>query len=144
MIDLEDPVALTQALVRCPSVTPEDGGAQRLLASWLERLGFVVHRLRFGGDGTAPVENLFARIGDGGPHLAFAGHTDVVPPGDASSWHVDPFAATIEGDELIGRGAGASRPTPLAPDSRQKKSPESGTLGAFWRSRRDLNPRPPA
>ncbi|MCB1971610.1 MAG: succinyl-diaminopimelate desuccinylase [Geminicoccaceae bacterium] len=105
LIDLEDPVALTQALVRCPSVTPEDGGAQRLLASWLERLGFVVHRLRFGGDGTASVENLFARIGDGGPHLAFAGHTDVVPPGDPSSWHVDPFAATIEGDELIGRGA---------------------------------------
>jgi len=98
-----DPVALAQALIRCPSVTPEDGGAMALLGSTLESLGFAVHQMRFGEAPDGPVENLFAVRGTGGPHLAFAGHTDVVPPGEG--WACDPFVAEIRGDLLYGRGA---------------------------------------
>ncbi len=94
-----DPVALAAALIRCPSVTPADAGAQALLAQVLERLGCRVRRLRFG-----VVENLYARIGQGRPHLCFAGHTDVVPPGGAA-WRLPPFAATLEDGVLYGRGA---------------------------------------
>lgn len=101
-IPVVDPVALAQALVRCPSVTPEDGGAMTLLGGTLESLGFAVHRMRFGEAPDGPVENLFAVRGTGGPHLAFAGHTDVVPPGEG--WTCDPFAAEIRGDLLYGRG----------------------------------------
>lgn len=93
-----DAVALTQALVRCASVTPEDGGAMAVLESALVPLGFACTRLRFG-----EVENLFARIGSGAPHFCFAGHTDVVPPGQG--WTHDPFAAAIEDGVLHGRGA---------------------------------------
>jgi succinyl-diaminopimelate desuccinylase len=93
-----DPVPLAQALIRCASVTPADGGAQGILAGALRDLGFTVHRLRFG-----QIENLFARIGDGAPHICFAGHTDVVPPGMA--WRSDPFGAEIEDGRLFGRGA---------------------------------------
>jgi succinyl-diaminopimelate desuccinylase len=93
-----DPVALTQALVRCASVTPDDAGAIPLLDRTLAGLGFTCTRLRFGA-----VENLFARIGDGAPHLGFAGHTDVVPPGQG--WTRDPFAAEIDDGVLYGRGA---------------------------------------
>ena len=95
-----DPLPLAQALIRCPSVTPEDGGAQQVLAAALERLGFTVTRLRFGGIG-----NLFAERGGGTAHLCFAGHTDVVPAGPRQNWRHDPFAATVEDGVLYGRGA---------------------------------------
>jgi succinyl-diaminopimelate desuccinylase len=93
-----DPVLLTQALVRCASVTPADAGAMDLLQRALEPLGFACTRLRFGA-----IENLFARIGSGAPHLCFAGHTDVVPPGQG--WSFEPFAAEIHDGVLYGRGA---------------------------------------
>ena len=77
-----DPVALARELLRCPSVTPAEGGALALLERVLKAAGFAVHRVTFAEPGTAPIENLYARIGTGAPHLMFAGHTDVVPPGD--------------------------------------------------------------
>jgi succinyl-diaminopimelate desuccinylase len=95
-----DPIALAQALIRCPSVTPEDGGALEVLAGVLSPLGFECHRVRFGD-----VHNLYARIGGTGPNFCFAGHTDVVPPGDAALWRHDPFAAEIRDGTLYGRGA---------------------------------------
>ncbi len=98
-----DPLELSRALIRCPSVTPEDAGALRVLSAALERLGFSCHRLRFAEDGTAPVDNLYARLGERAPNFCFAGHTDVVPPG--AGWSVDPFAAEIRGSRLYGRGA---------------------------------------
>lgn len=100
-----DVAALAQALVRCPSVTPEDAGAQDVLAAALASLGFEVHRLRFGGPPDGPVDNLFATLGGAGPHFAFAGHTDVVPTGDFAGWSVEPFAGAIADGRLVGRGA---------------------------------------
>ncbi len=94
-----DPLPLAQALIRCPSVTPEDAGAQDVLAEVLQRLGFSVTRLRYG-----EIENLWARIGTGGPHFCFAGHTDVVPAG-AAAWAGDPFSAEVRDGVLYGRGA---------------------------------------
>ncbi len=102
---IPDPVALSQALIRCPSVTPADGGALAVLEAVLKPLGFACHRLRFEEAGTAPVDNLYARIGTQGPNFCFAGHTDVVPPGDAKLWRHDPFGAVIENGTLYGRGA---------------------------------------
>ena len=98
-----DPLHLAQALIRCPSVTPADAGAQDVLTTALEGIGFTVHRLTFGEPPDGPVANLFATIGSGTPHFAFAGHTDVVPPGDG--WSGDPFAATVADGWLAGRGA---------------------------------------
>ena len=95
---MTDPVPLAQALIRCASVTPADAGAQDVLAAALEPLGFEVWRLPFG---TTP--NLFARRGEGGTHLCFAGHTDVVPPG--SAWASDPFGGEVRDGVLYGRGA---------------------------------------
>lgn len=95
-----DPVELTAALVRCPSVTPEEGGAIALLERTLAPLGFTCTRISRGG-----VENLHARWGTVGPVFAFAGHTDVVPPGDRAAWRFDPFAAEIADGFLWGRGA---------------------------------------
>jgi succinyl-diaminopimelate desuccinylase len=100
-----DPVTLAQALIRCRSVTPKDDGAIGILVSALEPLGFACQRLRFQAEGTEPVENLYAKIGTQGPNFCFAGHTDVVPPGDAKLWRHDPFAAEITGGTLYGRGA---------------------------------------
>lgn len=100
-----EPVALAQALVRCPSVTPREEGVLGLLQGTLERLGFVCHRLPFESPGTARVDNLFARLGEGRPHLCFAGHCDVVPVGHPEAWRVDPFAGAIEDGALVGRGA---------------------------------------
>ncbi len=96
---LADPLPLAQALIRCASVTPADGGAQGALAEMLERLGFTVHRLRYGA-----IENVFARLGSGGPHICFAGHTDVVPVGMAN-WRSDPFGGEVRDGVLYGRGA---------------------------------------
>ncbi|MEW5421289.1 succinyl-diaminopimelate desuccinylase [Amorphus sp. 3PC139-8] len=103
--NLSDPVALLQALIACPSVTPEEGGALDLLEAALRRLGFAVERIRFSEQGTPDVENLVATIGEGGPHLMFAGHTDVVPPGDADTWRHPPFSGVIDDGLLYGRGA---------------------------------------
>jgi succinyl-diaminopimelate desuccinylase len=102
---LHDPVALTQALIRCPSVTPAEGGAQALLARILGEAGFRVERPVFSEPGTPDVHNLYARIGTAGPCLVFAGHTDVVPPGDPALWRHDPFGGVIEDGLLYGRGA---------------------------------------
>src|SRR3954452_18100674 len=99
------PLALAQALIRCPSVTPEEGGALSFIAQVLGDAGFEVHRPVFSAEGTPDVENLYARFGVGHPHLVFAGHTDVVPPGDAARWRHDPFGGIVEGGELFGRGA---------------------------------------
>lgn len=100
-----DPVAVAQALIRCPSVTPADAGALGVLESLLRPLGFTCRRLRFTEPGTEPVENLYARIGTDGPNLCFAGHTDVVPPGPEADWSVAPFAGEIREGVLFGRGA---------------------------------------
>ena len=102
---IHDPVALTQALVRCPSITPAEGGALDLLEGLLAPEGFTCHRLPFSAPGTPDVDNLFARIGGGGPHLCFAGHTDVVPTGDDTLWSHPPFDAAIADGYLYGRGA---------------------------------------
>jgi succinyl-diaminopimelate desuccinylase len=100
-----DSLDLARALIRCPSVTPEDGGALAILEEALGKLGFTCHRMTFSAPGTSDVENLYARMGDAQPNFCFAGHTDVVPVGDAKDWSVDPFAAEIVGNRLLGRGA---------------------------------------
>jgi succinyl-diaminopimelate desuccinylase len=100
-----DPVAIARALIRCRSVTPDEGGALAYLQDLLARAGFQVHRAIFAEPGTAPVDNLYARIGTARPNLVFAGHTDVVPPGNESAWSHPPFAGEIVGDRLYGRGA---------------------------------------
>lgn len=105
MTQLTDPVALACDLLRCPSVTPAEGGALARLEAVLQAAGFSVHRITFREPGTADVENLYARIGTGSPHLVFAGHTDVVPPGDDAAWSHPPFAAEIADGVLYGRGA---------------------------------------
>lgn len=95
-----DALDLSQQLIRCPSITPTEGGALQLLEKWLEELGFSCNRVDF-----ADVPNLHARLGTEGPHLAFAGHTDVVPLGDESAWSIPPFDAKIEDNKLWGRGS---------------------------------------
>ncbi len=99
MTDLQDPLPLAQALIRCASVTPADAGAQAVLADALGQLGFTTTPLRYG-----EIDNLFARIGNGSPHICFAGHTDVVPVG-AANWQTDPFAGEVRNGILYGRGA---------------------------------------
>jgi succinyl-diaminopimelate desuccinylase len=103
--DPADPVALTQALVHCPSVTPTEGGALALLDAVLSGSGYRVERPVFSAQGMPDVENLYARIGTESPVLVIAGHTDVVPPGDLSAWSRDPFSGTIADGILHGRGA---------------------------------------
>src|SRR3981081_277251 len=100
-----DPVAIARDLIRCPSVTPAEGGALAYLERALRAAGFTVDRVTFSEPGAADVENLYARIGTGGPHLVFAGHTDVVPPGDETAWTHPPFGADLAGGMLYGRGA---------------------------------------
>ncbi|MCI0598469.1 MAG: succinyl-diaminopimelate desuccinylase [Beijerinckiaceae bacterium] len=95
---------LCRALVRCPSVTPDDHGALGVLETVLKEAGFATHRLRFSEPGTPDVDNLYARIGTTAPFLVFAGHTDVVPAGDASRWRFDPFGAEIADGAVFGRG----------------------------------------
>src|SRR6516225_8164045 len=100
-----DPIAIARDLLRCPSVTPAEGGALALIEKTLAAAGFAVDRVTFAEPGTAPVENLYARIGTVGPHLVFAGHTDVVPPGEEARWRHKPFAGEIADGMLFGRGA---------------------------------------
>jgi len=100
-----EPLALARDLIRCPSVTPAEGGALGVLERVLKGAGFAVERVTFRESGEADVENLYARIGDAAPHLVFAGHTDVVPPGDERAWTHPPFAADVADGLLYGRGA---------------------------------------
>jgi succinyl-diaminopimelate desuccinylase len=102
---MTDVVAHAQELIRCKSITPHEGGALRYLERELTGAGFNCHRLPFAEPGTPEVDNLYARIGDDGPHVCFAGHTDVVPPGDESAWNCPPFSAGIRNGVLFGRGA---------------------------------------
>ena len=105
MSPIENAVRLTQELIRCPSVTPNDAGALEIVETALRGAGFETHRIKFSHAETPDVENLFAKIGTGAPHLAFAGHTDVVPPGDVTRWRHAPFAGDIVDGRLYGRGA---------------------------------------
>jgi succinyl-diaminopimelate desuccinylase len=98
-------LTLAQSLLRCPSVTPTEGGALAFIEDVLKEAGFEVHRPVFSEPGTPDVENLYARYGSGVPYLLFAGHTDVVPPGDGARWRHDPFGGVIDCGELYGRGA---------------------------------------
>jgi succinyl-diaminopimelate desuccinylase len=102
---MTDPIPLAQALIRCPSVTPADAGALDVVQRALEPLGFRCTRLVFGPDDYR-VDNLYARRGTAAPHFCFAGHTDVVPPGDTAAWSDDPFSGLVKNDgRLYGRGA---------------------------------------
>lgn len=100
-----DPLALSIALMRCPSVTPIDAGALDVLVNALEPLGFNCQSLPFSEENTASVHNLYARFGTKGRNLCFAGHTDVVPVGDISAWRIDPFQPEVIDGILYGRGA---------------------------------------
>lgn len=100
-----DPVEIAGRLIRCPSVTPAEGGALGVLEEILGPRGFECHRLLFEAPGTEPIDNLYARAGTGGPHFCFAGHTDVVPVGDAAAWTVGPFEGAVRDGQLWGRGA---------------------------------------
>ena len=99
----DDSVELSRRLIRCPSVTPMNAGALDVLQAFLEAAGFACRQLPFSTPGTANVDNLYARIGKGAPNFCFAGHTDVVPPGDLAAWSVDPFAAEVHNGRLYGR-----------------------------------------
>lgn len=103
--NVTDVIDLTRTLVRCESVTPREAGALQLLEQTLAPLGFACERMDFTEAGTDDVANLYARIGTGGKHFCFAGHSDVVPVGDLSSWTIGPFAAELSGGYLFGRGA---------------------------------------
>lgn len=105
MTGARDPVTLAQALIRCPSVTPAEAGALDLVAGVLAPLGFKTERVTFSEPGPPDVENLYARIGTAAPNLCFAGHVDVVPPGDIAAWTYPPFAGEIHDGVLYGRGA---------------------------------------
>jgi succinyl-diaminopimelate desuccinylase len=100
-----DPVTIARDLLRCPSVTPAEGGALKYLEGVLKAAGFAVHRMTFKESGAEDVENLYARIGSAAPHLMFAGHTDVVPPGDEKAWAHPPFSGAVDNGQLYGRGA---------------------------------------
>jgi succinyl-diaminopimelate desuccinylase len=100
-----DPVPMLQQLIRCPSVTPREAGALTVVQGWLDDAGFMSHRLVFTDQNTPDIDNLFARFGSSGPHVCFAGHTDVVPQGDESIWSHPPFAAIIKDGCIYGRGA---------------------------------------
>jgi succinyl-diaminopimelate desuccinylase len=98
-------LSIARDLLRCPSVTPADAGALGVLENILKSAGFEVHRVTFGEPGTADIDNLYARIGDSAPHLTFAGHTDVVPPGDENAWTHGAFSGDVKDGFLYGRGA---------------------------------------
>ncbi len=105
MTALSPSVALIRELLRCPSVTPADAGALGVLEGALKAAGFTCVRKVFSESGTPDIDNLFAKIGSGRPHIVFAGHTDVVPPGDAKRWRFDPFSGEIADGKIYGRGA---------------------------------------
>lgn len=98
-------IDLTKSLIACPSVTPEDEGAQYILKQALAKAGFECFDLAFGGGEKAEIQNLFARFGNTGKHLCYAGHTDVVPAGDENAWSYGAFTPYIKDGVLFGRGA---------------------------------------
>lgn len=102
---LHDPVGILQALLRCPSVTPAEGGALDYLEGILTGAGFTCHRLKFSDVDTPDVDNLYARLGTAAPHFCFAGHTDVVPVGNRDDWSFDPFGGEVRDGYVCGRGA---------------------------------------
>lgn len=102
---MTDALSIARDLIRCPSITPADAGALGVLEKALNAAGFTCHRVTFSEPGTADVDNLYARIGNEGPHITFAGHTDVVPPGDESAWSVGAFSGEVKDGFLHGRGA---------------------------------------
>src|ERR1700723_3295395 len=102
---MTDAVSITCDLIRCRSVTPADAGALGVLENILKAAGFEIHRVTFSEPGTADVDNLYSRIGTSAPHITFAGHTDVVPPGDETAWSHGAFAGEVEDGLLYGRGA---------------------------------------
>ena len=102
---MNDAVSITRDLIRCPSVTPADAGALDVLENILKASGFEIHRVTFSEPGTADVDNLYARIGTSAPHITFAGHTDVVPPGDETAWSHGAFSGEVKDGFLYGRGA---------------------------------------
>jgi succinyl-diaminopimelate desuccinylase len=101
---MTDALSIARDLVRCPSITPADAGALGVLENLLKAAGFETHRLTFSEPGTADIDNLYARIGSEAPHIAFAGHTDVVPPGDETAWTVGAFSGDVKDGFLYGRG----------------------------------------
>jgi succinyl-diaminopimelate desuccinylase len=102
---MNDALSIAQSLIRCPSVTPKDAGALGVLENLLKPAGFEVHRVTFSEAGFADVDNLYARIGKDAPHIAFAGHTDVVPAGDEAAWKHGAFSGEVKDGFLYGRGA---------------------------------------
>jgi succinyl-diaminopimelate desuccinylase len=102
---MTDALTIARDLLRCPSVTPADAGALGILEKLLGDAGFEVHRVTFSEPGAADIDNLYARIGTGAPHITFAGHTDVVPPGDETAWTHGAFAGDVKDGMLYGRGA---------------------------------------
>ena len=105
MNDALSALSIARDLLRCPSVTPADAGALAVLETILKTAGFEVHRITFGEPGTTDIDNLYARTGTAAPHLTFAGHTDVVPPGDESAWTRGAFSGDVKDGFLYGRGA---------------------------------------
>lgn len=103
--DLSRSAEILRELIRCPSITPQEGGALTYLESELSKLGFCVERITFSDDNTPDVENLYARLGSKSPHVMFAGHTDVVPIGNADDWSSDAFSGDVKDGVMFGRGA---------------------------------------
>jgi len=101
---MTDALSIARDLVRCPSITPLDAGALGVLEKLMKAAGFETHRITFSETGTADIDNLYARIGKSAPHIAFAGHTDVVPPGDEKAWSVGAFSGEVKDGFLYGRG----------------------------------------
>src|ERR1700680_3697561 len=102
---MNDALSIARDLVRCRSVTPADAGALGVLENILKGAAFEVHRVTFGEPGTLDIDNLYARIGNAATHIIFAGHTDVVPPGDESAWSHGAFSGEVKDGFLYGRGA---------------------------------------
>jgi succinyl-diaminopimelate desuccinylase len=103
--DISRSAEILRDLIRCPSVTPEEGGALSYLENELSRLGFCIERITFSDENTPDVENLYARLGSKAPHVMFAGHTDVVPIGNKDDWSSDAFSGDVRDGIMYGRGA---------------------------------------
>ena len=98
-------IQLSKELIRFPSITPKDAGAINFLSKQLKKLGFICKILEFKDKKSKPIKNLYARLGKKSPNLCYAGHTDVVPPGNLKDWTVNPFKPVVKKNHLIGRGA---------------------------------------
>ena len=100
-----DEVKLAKELIKFPSITPVDAGVMKFLEKKLKKIGFKTNIIEFKEKNFKPVKNLYAKIGKKGPNFCYAGHLDVVPPGNLNDWTVNPFKPTIKKGHLIGRGA---------------------------------------